>query len=76
MVVGHQPGTYSFSDGETRKKGKMYQKFNGMIFFIDTGMESKKSDGAIMHIHKVDSLERATAIYPDKKKKKTLWSKE
>lgn len=75
IVVGHQPGTFSFADGETRKRGKMYQKFDGMIFFIDTGMESNKSDGAVLHIQKIDGSETATAIYPDNKKIKELWSK-
>jgi Calcineurin-like phosphoesterase len=74
IVVGHQPGTYSFSDGETRKKGKMFQKFNGMIFFVDTGMESKKSDGAVLYIHQIDGRETATIIFPNKEKKKTFWS--
>jgi hypothetical protein len=74
IVVGHQPGTYSFSDGESRKKGKMFQKFNGMIFFVDTGMESKKSDGAVLHIHQINGRETATIIFPGKKKTKELWS--
>ncbi len=74
IVIGHQPGNYKFSDGDTRKKGKMYQKFNGMIFLVDTGMESKKSDGAVLHIHQVEGRETATVIYPDKKKRKELWS--
>lgn len=76
IVVGHQPGKYSFADGDTRKKGKMYQKFDGMIFFIDMGMEGKKSDGAVLHIQKVDEREVAIAIYPENKKKKWLWPKE
>ena len=74
IVVGHQPGKYVFSDGETRKKGKMQQKFNGMIFFIDTGMESGKSDGAVLHISKKDGIESASAIFPGDKKKKELWT--
>ena len=76
IVVGHQPGSYSFADGETRKKGKMYQKFDGMIFFIDTGMESKKSDGAMLHIQKINDQETVFVIYPGKKEKKILWPKD
>jgi len=74
MVVGHQPGKYEFSDGETRKAGKIDQKFNGMIFFIDTGMESKKSDGAVLNIQKIDGKEKATIIFPGKNNRKELWS--
>ena len=76
IVVGHQPGKYTFSDGKKRKKGEIDEKFNGTIFFIDTGMESNKSEGAMLHIHKIDGVETATIIYPDKEKRKTLWLKE
>ena len=72
MVVGHQPGKYNFSDGETRKAGKMDQKFNGMIFFIDTGMESKKSGGAVLNVQKIDGKEKASIVYPGKQKKKRI----
>ncbi len=73
IVIGHQPGSYHFSDGDTRKKGKMFQKFNGMIFLVDSGMESEKSDGAVLHIHQADGRETVTVIYPDRTKKKELW---
>ena len=76
IVVGHQPGKYTFSDGKTRKKGKIDEKFNGTIFFIDTGMESNNGEGAMLRIHKKDGKETVSVIFPDKDKTKILWQKD
>lgn len=41
MVMGHQKGRVHFIDEPTendRRKGQLFEKFNGLIFFIDVGM--------------------------------------
>jgi hypothetical protein len=65
LVIGHQPGKVQFSDGGQRKKGTLYQKFDGLIFLIDVGMSQAidYSHGAVLHIQGGDSP-RATAVYP------------
>jgi len=71
IVFGHQPGTYAFNDGSTRKKGTMFQNFTGLVFLIDTGMSRgvDYSKGALLRI---ELGETATAIYPDGSQK-VLW---
>ncbi len=56
IVEGHQPGKVAFSDGTTRSKGTMFQKF-GEIFLIDVGMSRGVDDsqGALLRIHKKSS---------------------
>jgi hypothetical protein len=64
IVFGHQPGTYTFNDGSTRKKGTMFQNFSGLAFLIDMGMSSgvDYSHGALLRIETDDS---AVAVFPD-----------
>ncbi len=38
LVIGHQSGHVNFSDHTSRKKGTVFQKFDGLIFLIDVGM--------------------------------------
>jgi hypothetical protein len=68
LVIGHQPGKVEFSGGLKRKKGEMYQNFDGLIFLIDVGMSSAPdlnySQGALLRIHNGKSPE-AVALYPD-----------
>jgi hypothetical protein len=75
MVIGHQPGNVRFSDGSTRKKGTMIQKFDGLIFLIDVGMSEAidYSQGAMLHISGGKNP-KAIAIYP-KKDSEFLWRK-
>jgi arylsulfatase A-like enzyme len=72
LVFGHQPGKVEFADGSTRKRDELFQKFDGEVFMIDTGM-SRGADsgrGALLLIHN-DS--EPTAVYADGKTG-TLWS--
>jgi Calcineurin-like phosphoesterase len=66
LVFGHQPGEIEFSDGTERAAGEMYQKFNGLVFLIDTGMSRGVAGGrgALLHITD-DSVHGATAVYAD-----------
>ena len=45
LVFGHQPGKIKFADGTDRPAGAMYQKFDGLIFLIDTGMSRGVNSG-------------------------------
>jgi hypothetical protein len=38
LVIGHQPGHVDFSNHTSRKKGAIFQNFDGLIFLIDVGM--------------------------------------
>lgn len=74
IVFGHQPGTYTFNDGSTRKKGKMFENFNGLVFLIDMGMSHgvDYSKGALLRIERDGNREAATAVFPDGSQQK-LW---
>jgi hypothetical protein len=74
IVFGHQPGTYTFNDGTTRKKGTMYDKFDGLVFLIDMGMSRgvDYSKGALLRIDRRNGAETATAVFPDGSQKQ-LW---
>jgi hypothetical protein len=79
LVIGHQPGKVEFSDGSKRRKGEIYQKFDGLIFLIDVGMsrgvdETRQgySTGALLHIHGKDKP-KADAIFADGSRRR-LWS--
>jgi hypothetical protein len=63
LVIGHQPESVEFADGDHRKKGEMYQKFDGLVFLIDVGMSHAVDDskGFLLRIHGRDPL-RATVI--------------
>jgi hypothetical protein len=67
IVEGHQPGKVSFSDGTSRAKGTLYQKF-GEIFLIDAGMSRGVDDstGALLHVQRNASSGKTTAtiVYP------------
>lgn len=67
IVFGHQPGTYRFNDGSERKKGNMFENFDGLVFLIDMGMSHgvNYSKGALMRIERDGNSETATAIFPD-----------
>jgi hypothetical protein len=73
LVVGHQNGKVKFADGSRREEGKVYQKFDGLVFLIDVGMSRgiDRSKGAILHIPKGDEA-RATVLFPDGSEEK-LW---
>ncbi|HEX6642801.1 MAG TPA: metallophosphoesterase, partial [Thermoanaerobaculia bacterium] len=63
IVFGHQPGTYTFNDGTTRKKGTLFTKFNGLVFLIDMGMSRgvDYSKGGLLRITNTN----ATALFAD-----------
>ena len=74
LVFGHQPGKFTFSDGTTREKGTLTQKFGGLVFMIDVGMSSGIDDskGSLMRIHKGGTV--ATVI-DHNGKESTIWTK-
>jgi hypothetical protein len=66
LVMGHQPGKYTFADGATRSKGTIFAQL-GMAFLIDAGMSQgvDYSKGALLKIEKTGPQTTATAIYAD-----------
>jgi hypothetical protein len=66
LVFGHQPGKIKFSDGTEREPGAMYQKFEGLVFLIDTGMSRGVNGGreAMLKITN-GSVHGAAAAYAD-----------
>jgi hypothetical protein len=67
IVFGHQPGSYTFNDGSKRKKGTMFDNFNGLVFLMDMGMSRgvDYSKGALLRIQGEGAAETATAIFAD-----------
>jgi hypothetical protein len=66
LVFGHQPGQIRFSDGSERPAGEMFQKYDGLVFLIDTGMSRGVDNGRSALLHVVDgSAQSASAIYAD-----------
>ncbi len=68
IVFGHQPGSYTFNDGSKRKKGTMFDNFDGLVFLIDMGMSRgvDYSKGALLRIERHGSIrETATAVFTD-----------
>lgn len=74
IVFGHQPGTYTLNDSSKRKKGTMFEDFDGLVFLIDMGMSRGVgySTGALLRIEGTVSGETATAVFPDGSQKQ-LW---
>lgn len=75
IVFGHQPGSYTFNDGSSRKKGTMFQNFGGLVFLIDMGMSSgvDYSQGALLRIERTGTVyDEAIAIFPDGSEKR-IW---
>ncbi|HSZ55211.1 MAG TPA: alkaline phosphatase family protein [Tepidisphaeraceae bacterium] len=64
LVFGHQPGKIDFADGAERARDELFQKFDGEVFLIDTGMSRgvDSTGGALLRIH-ADA--EATALYAD-----------
>ena len=56
VVLGHQPGKVTFSDGTTRAAGAMYVRL-GEFFLVDTGMSRGigHSSGAVLLLHRTAS---------------------
>jgi Calcineurin-like phosphoesterase len=69
LVLGHQPGQITFSDGTVREAGEVYGKYDGLIFLIDTGMSRGAAGGrgALLHIEPGDPHPVVTAVYADGK---------
>ena len=67
LVFGHQPGRIRFDDGTERAADQMIQKFNGLVFLIDTGMSRGVDSGraALLHIHEGNKHTVASAEYAD-----------
>ena len=72
LVFGHQPGKVEFADGTKRAKDEMFQKFDGLVFMIDTGM-SRGQDSGRAALLKIHGGTEATAIYADGQTRK-LWA--
>jgi len=70
IAFGHQPGTYEFNDGSTRKKGTLFQNFHGLVVLIDVGMSRgvDYSKGALLRIEG----NNATVLFPDGTQKQLL----
>jgi hypothetical protein len=76
LVMGHQPGKIDFPNGTSRAAGQMFTEFDGLIFFIDTGM-SRGVDGgrgAVLHVQQIDDAGKlkVTAVYADGKTESML----
>ncbi|HEX4514294.1 MAG TPA: metallophosphoesterase, partial [Polyangiaceae bacterium] len=52
LVMGHQPGSFSFADKTTRPSDAMFEYYGGLIFFVDTGMSVgvDATGGALLHV--------------------------
>jgi hypothetical protein len=74
IVFGHQPGSYDFNDGSKRKKGKLFENFDGLVFLMDMGMSEgvNYSKGALLRIQGSGDDETATALFPDGTQKQ-IW---
>jgi hypothetical protein len=74
IVFGHQPGTYVFNNGTTRKKGTMFTNFSGLVFLIDMGMSRgvDYSKGGLLRVTGTGSQQTATEILSDGTQKQ-LW---
>lgn len=66
LVMGHQPGKYTFSDNKVRNTGQMFQRF-GILFMTDVGMsrDVDYSKGALLQIKTAGTQTTATALYAD-----------
>jgi hypothetical protein len=73
LVFGHQPSSYTFSDGKSRKKGTLFQQL-GKAFLIDAGMSQgvDYSKGGILRVTGSGAATVATALYADGSSKE-LW---
>jgi hypothetical protein len=73
LVIGHQPGSYTFAGAGTRDKGTVYQAL-GMVFLIDAGMSRgvDYSNGALLRITGSGSAAQADVLAADGSVK-TLW---
>ena len=43
LGLGHQPGKITFADGSVRERDRVFQKFDGLVFLIDTGMSRART---------------------------------
>jgi Calcineurin-like phosphoesterase len=73
LAIGHQPGKLTFPGEVVRRKGEIFQAYDGLIFLIDVGMSRAVdgSEGALLHIS-AGANPRATAIFP-KGPSRQLW---
>jgi hypothetical protein len=75
IVFGHQPGTYTFNDGTTRRKGTLFQKFGGLAILMDVGMSRgvDYSQGMLLRIQRRGSVvDEVIAIESDGSEER-LW---
>jgi hypothetical protein len=75
LVIGHQPGHVEFSNHRTRKKGTVFQNYDGLIFLIDVGMSRAPgldlSKGVLLRIE-TGGLPRVNVVYHDRSTQ-ALW---
>ncbi len=71
MAVGHQAGARKFNGEIKRKKGRMFQLFDGTLYLADVGMsrghdkEKKLSPGAVLHIERDGDTQTVSVICRD-----------
>ncbi|MBV8780987.1 MAG: metallophosphoesterase [Phycisphaerae bacterium] len=67
LVFGHQPGVIKFDDGTERPANAMMQKYDGLVFFIDTGMSRgvNSGRGAVLAIHNGEKHMSVSAEFAD-----------
>lgn len=69
LVIGHQPGKIIFADGSVREAGEVIQKFDDLLWMIDTGMSrgANAGRGALLKIETDGKQTIADALYMDGK---------
>ena len=71
MAVGHQAGTRRFNGGIKRKKGRVFQLFDGTLYLTDVGMsrghdpDKELSPGAVLHIERGGDTQTVRVICRD-----------
>jgi hypothetical protein len=52
LVMGHQPGAFTFADKTKRPQDAMFQHYGGLVFLVDTGMSAgvDATGGALLHV--------------------------
>jgi hypothetical protein len=66
IVQGHQPGDVKFPNKVTREAGQIFQKYNGLLFLIDSGMSEgagNYSSGGALLITETGTLTNPSVPY-------------
>ncbi len=68
LVMGHQPGAVSFADGKNRAADEMFEKYDGLLFLVDTGLSVgvDGTGGRWLHVKGAESSAATwEAVLPD-----------